>query len=121
MNVKIAETGKIETLGIIDSKSGVNWVQDLIGNTGALHDGQFVWSEDDNAYIATQGTFDWWAKYISDSNSTDEEVAELAGKLGISESVILDRIADHMAGVNDYEDHRKAAIAAMSEIKEEYA
>lgn len=86
-----------------------------------MSDGQFAWSEEDNAYLADEATYDWWHNYIVESNTTDDEVAELANELGIDESVIRERIADRMAGVNDYDDHRKVAVAAMDEIAAEYA
>jgi len=118
MDVKIKETGKIESLGIIDRSSGVNWVTDLIGNTGALSDGQFAWSEEDNAYITDQDTYDWWAEYISDTEQTESDVTETAEKLGIDESVIWERIHNDVG--NDYDDHRSSALRAIEEIKEEY-
>lgn len=117
MDVKIKETGKIESLRIIDPGNGVNWVTDLIGNTGAFNDGQFTWSEEDNAYIADQDTYDWWAGYISDADQTESDVTELAEKLGIDESNIWFRIEADSG--NDYSDHRSNAIRTMAEIEDE--
>lgn len=114
MKVKIRETGKIEDLSI--TSNGVNWVNDLVGNAGAFDDGQFVYEYDEDVYVADQTTFDWWAGYIADTNQTDREIAELSAKIGVSESDIRERIAAEMAGVNDYEDHRKAAVRAMREM-----
>lgn len=119
MNIKIQETGKSETLIIIDSRSGVNWVQDLIGNAGAFDDGQFAWSEGDDAYIASQDTFEWWEKYISDTLKTEKEAQALADRLGISLTDVMERIDQEQDG--DYEMHRKRAIKAMRELEEERA
>lgn len=113
MKVKIRETGKIEDLSI-KSENGVNWVNDLVGNAGALDDGQFVYEYDEDVYLADQATFDWWAGYIADTNQTDREIAELSAKIGVSESDIRERIAAEMT--DDYGDHRKAAVRAMREM-----
>jgi len=121
MNIIITETNERTDLTII-SDNGVNWVADLIGNTGALSDGQFVWSEEENAYIASQHTYDWWARYISDSEATDAEVEALATKLGVDIGDVRERIADYSVRLGndaDYESHRRDAIAAMREIEEE--
>ena len=61
MNVKISETGEHKSL-VIRSENGIEWTNDLVGNAGAFIDGQFTWSEEDDAYIADQATYDWWAK-----------------------------------------------------------
>lgn len=119
MQIKINETGKIETLSIIDSGSGVNWVQDLIGNASALDDGQFTWSEEDDAFLADQTTYEWWAKYISDTEATEVEARALADELGISYTDIMERIGEYQYG--DYEDHRRQAMSAMNDLREEYA
>lgn len=118
MNVKIIETGKTETLSIKGS-NGIDWTNDLIGNAGALSDGQFTWSEEDDAYLTDQDTFDWWDKYISDYKTTEEEIRALADKLGIDTWTVTERVQKYQDG--DYEMHRGAAITAMQEIEEEYA
>lgn len=121
MNVKIKETGKLEKLSFVDRATGVNFVQDLIGNTGALGDGQFVWSEEDDAYLTEQHTYDWWAQYIADSEATEEEIEALAEELDIAVSVIRERIEEGMYGINDYEDHRGVAVQAMSDLRDDHA
>jgi hypothetical protein len=118
MNVKITETGKIELLSIRD-KNGIDWTNDLIGNTGAFSDGLLVWSEEDDAYEANQETFDWWSEYISGYEATETEIEELASKLNIDPWIIRERIGK--AQDTDYEYHRGCAITAMQEIEEEYA
>lgn len=119
MEIKIKETGEHKELNITWRQNGVNWAQDLIGNAGAMNDGQFVWSDDDDAYIASQDTFDWWAKYIADSEATNDEGRQLAESLGIDEEIVRERIEQNTG--HDYGDHRKQAIRAMNELREEYA
>lgn len=116
MNIKINETGEIKTLSIIDSKTGVNWAQDLIGNAGAFSEGEFEWSEDDNAYLADEVTYEWWAEYIADSQTTQDEVDDLAETLNMSADEINMLIANNLHG--DYEMHRKDAIGTMAQILE---
>jgi len=119
MNTKIIETGEIKTLSIRDER-GIDWTNDLIGNTGAMQDGQFTWSEQDNAYLVSQDTYDWWAQYIADTEQTDADIVELADKYDIQVSDIKDRIAVEMDGINDYDDHRATAVRAMEDIENEY-
>lgn len=118
MNIKIAESGQHEVLRITD-ETGVNWVQDLIGNTGALHDGQFTWSDENDAYLTNQATYDWWAKYIAGCNATDAEIDTLASELDISANIIWRRIQE-ATNDHDYDSHRPTALNVMAQIREEY-
>lgn len=118
MDVKIKETGETRELFIIDRLTGLNWVNDLIGNAGALDDGQFTWSDEDDAFIASQDTFDWWQQYINDTLATDEDAALLAEELDIDVSIIREQIEKETG--NDYGDHRAEALRTMDEIRREY-
>ncbi len=117
MNVVIKETGKREALTIL-SETGIEWTHVLIGNADGFREGRFVWSEEEDAYLADQDTYDWWSAYITDSNTTDQEVIALADELGISKSIIHNRIATNTSA--DYDRHRKEALIAMEVIREEY-
>lgn len=118
MNVKIRETGKLETLSTIDRKSGVNWTGDLVGNSGAFADGQFEWSDEDDAYLVSQDDYDWWVKYISDLETTEAEAEALAERLGISVDDVMDRIGEYQDG--DYDSHRHQAQRAMQNLEDNY-
>lgn len=118
MKIKINETGKIKHLNIYDPKTGIDWTNDLIGNAGALQNGQFEYNYDDDVYFASQDTFDWWSEYILNENKTESDIILLAEELRIDESIIRERIAENTG--NDYENHRKEAIFAMDKIREEY-
>lgn len=107
MKIIIKETSIEEYLEIIDPRTGINWISDFIGNTGALSDGQFVWDDEKDAYICDQDTFDWWSKVVYDNESIENRVYELCKKHGsdaVSEvvygvgNVDLDQLA---ASVND--------------------
>lgn len=135
MLVKVRETGKVVELSIVDAKTGVNWVADLIGNAGATIDGQFAPVEyhdpssdeyDVNApehhYIADAATVAWWQEYIADTEATESESKALAAELGIDPDLVNDRIsAEYNAAGDDYTMHRAAAITAMDAIREDYA
>ena len=82
MNIIIKETNVQESLEIIDPRTGINWIQDFIGNTGALSDGQFVWDDEQDAYICDQDTFDWWSKVVSDNESLENRIHELSQQHG---------------------------------------
>ena len=56
MNIQIIETSARETLSILDPKSGMDFIQDLMGNHDALPD----YNDDLDAYEMTQADFDWW-------------------------------------------------------------
>lgn len=118
MNIKITETGEIKTL-TIKSSNGIEWTTDLIGNAGGFVEEQFIWSEEEGAYLTDQDTYDWWDKYIIDSNATDEEVTAMADELGVEEGIITERIAANTS--TDYERHRWEAKQAMASIREEYS
>ena len=118
MNVKIRETGEEKKLIITDSSSGVDWSQDLVGNAGALVDGQFVWSEEDNAYLTSQETYEWWDKYFDDFATTEREIAEIAERLGIDAEVIRLRVQYNTG--TDYEMHRWEARQVLDEIEQQH-
>jgi len=101
MNIIIKETGKVETLSIIDPKTGVNYISDFIGNQGALSDGQFTFDENKDGWVADQATFDWWDKVVDDNQKLVDRVSLLSAEHG-AESVYA---AITEAGNVDLEDH----------------
>lgn len=117
MNIKIEETGEIKSLSIVD-RNGTDWTQDLLGNAGALSDGQFV-AQDDGTYLADQDTYDWWDKYIQDHRQTETDIDNLATELDIDRQIIVDCVVEHQSGY-DMDQERDAALQAMDEIRAEY-
>lgn len=118
MDVRIRETGKLVDLSIRDPYSGTDCTQDMIGNAGALTDGQFVWDDDADVWRADEDTVNWWAQYISDTEQTWREATELADELGVSVADITERIDKGMQAPNDYETHRRDAVRVLAEIKQ---
>ncbi len=73
MNVTIIETGNQGELGIIDPKSGVNWINDLMGNHGALPE----YDDETGTYKMTQEDYDWWADLTKRYQAADDRYHEL--------------------------------------------
>lgn len=79
--------------------------------------GKFLWSDEDDAYLCDQDTYDWWAEYIENAEQTEIEARDLAERLGVSYTQVIDRIRQH-TGL-DYDQHRQEAIAAMLDLEAE--
>lgn len=120
MDVKILETGERTSL-IIRDENGIEWTNDLIGNAGELIDGQFTWSEEDDAYLVSQDTYDWWSQYISDYEQSEQDIADAAHDLDMSIADVRERVSMAFEGINDYEMHRRTTIDALAELRDEYA
>lgn len=110
MNIVINGTEKVETLSIIDS-NGIDFTDDLIGNYGALSDGQFTYDADADVYRCDQDTFDWWATVLAAEQELDDRIADLAEEHG-SDAVYN---AIGTAGDCDLEDQAAAINAALDE------
>jgi len=68
MKIKNIDTGETVDLDIIDSRTGTDWIQDFIGNEsgfGSVWDGLIDYVKDNNEYIATSLTIDWWVNIIN--------------------------------------------------------
>lgn len=84
MEVKIRESGEIETLQWINKKTGENFIDDVIGSVGGFgsEDWQFERDRDAGIYHASQETFDWWEKVASDNMDVEEWMEELKEEHG---------------------------------------
>ena len=109
MKLFFRETGAIETLAIIDPKTGCDYIFDFVGNTGAF--GREFEATDENADFAiSQADYDWWAKVVADNQALEYRIAELAAEHG------YDRVMDTVASTSsDLEDYAAAANAALDE------
>lgn len=112
MKIIIKETSEVKTLSIVDPKSGIDYVADFIGNTGALIDGQFVWDEDHDAYMCDRETFDWWDAVVTDNQLLEDRIYGLVQEHG-SDAVYN---AIYAAGSVDLEDHAANANRALDEV-----
>lgn len=110
MELYIKDTGAIETLAIIDPKTGCDYIFDFVGNTGAF-DREFEATDNENADFAiSQADYDWWAKVVADNQALEYRIAELAAEHG------YDHVMDVVASISsDLEDYAAAANAALDE------
>ena len=105
MNIIIRDTNTAQSLTIIDPATGQNYINDFIGNHDALNDGQFIWDADQDAYICSQETYDWWDKVVSDNQALDYRLHSLQAKHGAEavwsafKNVSVD-LENHAAAVN---------------------
>lgn len=108
MKVVIKETGIAETLRLTD-KNGYDYVQDFIGNNGALNDGQFVYDDEKDAYLVSSDDYEWWSNTIQLHQQLNDKIAELSDEHG------SDAVHDVINGVNylDLDDEAKAMLAAL--------
>lgn len=101
MEIIIRETGKCETLSIIDNKTGVDYINDFVGNHGALDDGQFDFDADRGVYVCNQETFEWWDAVAADHQKLECRINALINEHG-SEAV---REVIEAAGSFELEDY----------------
>lgn len=112
MDIIIRESQKTEELSIIDPRTGVNYISDFVGNTGAHTDGQFEWDEDKDAYICDQDTFDWWSKVVDDNQKLEDRIYQLREEHG--HDAVEQAIGD--AFDCDLEDHARAVNQVLDDV-----
>ena len=61
MDIKIKETGELSSLSIIDTQTGCEWTQDLLGN----YDAEMIFDEDAGVHIMDKENFAWWEDLIN--------------------------------------------------------
>lgn len=100
MQVIIKETGIRENLTLIDHKTGMDWVKDLIGNHDALGS-QFIKNEEQDAWEVSQEDYDWWESVIANMQKLDNRIERIS-KMDTEENV-YEVVA--FAGASDLEYH----------------
>jgi hypothetical protein len=98
MKVKINETGKIEKLEIIDPKSGVNWINDLMGNHDALPE----YDDEEDVCLIDQDEYDWWKNLTTTLEAAENRYSELRAES--SDPNQLDDNKNDFCGNCDLED-----------------
>ncbi len=112
MKIIIKETSAVETLSLIDPKSGVDYIYDFIGRTGALNDGQFEWDADHDAYVCDQETFDWWRDVVEANQVLEYRIDALAKEHGLEK---VYEVINELDSV-DLEDHAAHINRALDEV-----
>ncbi len=111
MHVRVIETGEVKTLRLIDPESGVDFVQDFVGNGGGFENKDFVYNHEDDVFEATAQAFNWWNQVISDQQELVDRIDELKEEHG-SDAVneVLESVGGH-----DLEDDAAVVNAALDE------
>ena len=71
MRFFIEETKEIESITIIDAKSGFDWSADF------MEASNFEYDNDNDYYLISKEDFDWWKAYAAEWEEADEMVYEL--------------------------------------------
>lgn len=114
MDVRIVETGELKHLSMVDPDTGVDSVQDFIGNQNALNDGQFEWDDETGEYRATQGTYEWWAELIEKYWAMNEALVEARERHG--EEVVEKWLHDSAAWHVDLGDQPDSVMRELEEL-----
>lgn len=85
MEILIKETGAVETLLLIDSKTGCNWFNDLIGNHDGYNDDPeygFAKEKDEDGldtgrFVTSQENFEWWQNIVTEMNDLERRIVNL--------------------------------------------
>lgn len=111
MHVKVIETGEFKTLRLIDPDSGVDFVNDFVGNGSGFENKDFVYNHEDDVFESTAQAFNWWNQVISDQQELIERIDALKEEHG-SDAVneVLESIGGH-----DLEDDAAVVNAALDE------
>lgn len=110
MEFVINETGERKELNYIDINTGVDCINDIIGNSGAIGD-YIIYDEEAEAYRINQEGYDWWDEYITHAEEDAEELAELREELDQRDedgvSAIDEIIARHYGPADMEGEHRE--------------
>lgn len=80
MEFIINGTNERKELHYIDARTGVDCINDLIGNSGAIGD-YITYDEDAGVYRINQEDYEWWGEYITYAQEDAEELARLREEL----------------------------------------
>ena len=109
MKIYNTTTKKEVSLTIIDSKTGCEWTNDLIGNAGDLH-----YNSELEMAEMSQEDYEWWSNIIKGLEKI-EDLTEVAKELLSPEDFEdLEETLMNESIVNDYEQH----VATLTNILE---
>lgn len=80
MEFIINGTNERKELHYIDARTGVDCINDVIGNSGAIGD-YITYDEDAGVYRINQEDYEWWDEYITYAQEDAEELARLREEL----------------------------------------
>lgn len=102
----INETGERKEIHYIDNETGVDCINDIIYNSGAIGD-YITYDAEAEIYRISQSDFEWWEEYITHAKEDAEELARLRKELDQRDEYtgqsVIDDIISHSYGPNDME------------------
>lgn len=118
----INETGKLEELHYIDIHTGIDCIDDIIGNTGAIGN-YIIYNNGDNTYHISQEAFEWWEQYIFYAQEDAEELNFLRMKFDRRDentgASAIDEIISRFYAPIDMEGEHDAWLEIFKIIREE--
>lgn len=117
MQIIIKETGELKNLSLIDRKTGLDYLIDVIGDSGELWDstwrvGSFRYDEERDAYICSRDVYEWWRDWVEDYDAMEDRIEALIEEHG------EDAVNEAIDGVRpvDIEDAVIATNRALDEV-----
>lgn len=109
MKFLINETDERKELCYIDAATGVDYINDTIGNSGAIGD-YIIYDEDAEAYRINRADYEWWNEYITRAQEDAEELARLREELDqrdeyTGQSAIDSIISEYYAPIDMESEH----------------
>jgi hypothetical protein len=117
MRVIIRETGERRELSYPDPVTGVDWVRELVGGSGAV--GSYIeYNAAADVYVMNHDDYIWWAEYIRLAQQDEEELYCLRHKYG---NIVDDIWRAEWAAINvgDYDAHHLANQRAIERVREQ--
>ena len=112
MDVRITETGVLESITLIDPKSGCCWFADAIGGCDDLQ-----YNDETEEYEMSQDAFDWWSDYAAKKEAADYAYYEALQNANNEERErIIDAVDYAQSQVNDIIDGPAAIMTALEEF-----
>jgi hypothetical protein len=113
MKILNTTTGLIESLSIIDPKTGLDWTQDFLGNNEA----KMNYNDDTEMYEMDGDDMEWWKNVIEKYQANDNRIAEIESGLEWDDlEAFRNGLYDASSGNNDLEIH----VDAVKEYLDEY-
>lgn len=118
MTIITTDTNITSALGITDPRTGIDYVADYIGNTGAFCDpidnGGIEYDDDANVYRCTQATLDWWADHLEAMEAAELRLYHARQDYGYED---VDAYMSQAILGCDLEDMPAAIMAALDEFE----
>lgn len=113
MKVIIIESGNIESLSIIDPKTGCCCVKDLILNNECYSD--FVHDEERDVWSCDQKTFEWWSEHTRATEQANQLVRVMREEFGTE---AIDRVVGEACEGLGFNDLPHAIIEALGNFED---